>query len=294
MRKKVDARIQRVIENAHKANHRGLFFIVGDRGRDVVVNIYNLLGKFGGRQTKKILWCYNKELGFSAQKKKKMKEINAMIRAGNYDHLSENPFDLFLTNADIQYCYYKDTQNVLGKTFGMLILQDFEGINPNVLCRTVETIEGGGLVFVLVKNMSNLKQLYTLAMDVHKRFRTESHHEAEPRFNERMILSLAKSENCLFMDDEMNLLPVSTQVDQIEPLSEAEVQDIEKKKQELVNLKQSLSTNQVIGPLVGSTVTLDQAKALLVYADFLQQKKLAGIVFLEASRGRVSQMSNLG
>ena len=220
MRKKVDIRIQRIIENAQKKNERGVFVIIGDRARDVVVNINFLIGKMGGlRKSKKILWCYNKELGFSSQKKKKMKELTASMKAGTYDNLSDNPFDLFITTSDIQYCYYKDTQNVLGQTFGMLVLQDFEGLNPNVLCRTVETVQGGGLVFILVKSLTNLKQLYTMAMDVHKRFRTEAHQEVEPRFNERFILSLCKCANCLFMDDEMNLLAVSSQTEEVKPVA---------------------------------------------------------------------------
>ena len=223
MRKKVDARIQRIIENAQKKNQRGVFVIIGDRARDVVVNINFLLGKIGSQKSKRILWCYNKELGFSAQKKKKMKELTASMKAGTYDSLSDNPFDLFITTSDIQYCYYKDSQNVQGQTFNMLILQDFEGLNPNVLCRTVETVQGGGLVFILVKSLTNLKQLYTMAMDVHKRFRTEAHQEVEPRFNERFILSLCKCSTCLFMDDEMNLLAVSSQTEEVKPVSVAAV-----------------------------------------------------------------------
>jgi N-acetyltransferase 10 len=39
----------------------------------------------------------------------------------------------------------------------MLVLQDFEGITPNILCRTIETVSGGGLVILLIKNMKNLK-----------------------------------------------------------------------------------------------------------------------------------------
>ena len=59
-----------------------------------------------------------------------------------------------------------------------------------------------------------------------------------------------------------------------------------KKAQELEHLKTSLKDNPTIGPLIGATLTLDQAKALLVYADVLQQKKFVTTVFLEAARGR--------
>lgn len=46
----------------------------------------------------------------------------------------------------------------------MLVLQDFEAITPNLLARTIETVEGGGLVVLLLKTMTSLKQLYTMTM----------------------------------------------------------------------------------------------------------------------------------
>lgn len=59
---------------------------------------------------------------------------------------------------------YKDTHKILGQTFGMCILQDFEALKPNLLARTIETVEGGGLVVLLLRTMTSLKQLYQLAM----------------------------------------------------------------------------------------------------------------------------------
>ena len=46
----------------------------------------------------------------------------------------------------------------------MCILQDFEAITPNLLARTIETVEGGGLVILLLKTMTSLRQLYTMTM----------------------------------------------------------------------------------------------------------------------------------
>ena len=42
--------------------------------------------------------------------------------------------------------------------------QDFEALTPNLLARTVETVEGGGAVILLLRSMSSLKQLYTMTM----------------------------------------------------------------------------------------------------------------------------------
>ena len=101
---------------------------------------------------------------------------------------------------------------MLGNTFGMLVLQDFESVTPNVLCRTIETVEGGGLVVLLFKTMTSLKQLYTLSMDVHARFRTHAYGDVVPRFNERFILSLGSCANFLALDDELNVLPISNAI----------------------------------------------------------------------------------
>jgi hypothetical protein len=55
--------------------------------------------------------------------------------------------------------------------------------------------------------MNSLKQLYTLSMDVHSRYRTEAHQDVVARFNERFILSLGSCDSCLVIDDELNVLP---------------------------------------------------------------------------------------
>jgi N-acetyltransferase 10 len=41
---------------------------------------------------------------------------------------------------------------------------DFEALTPNLLARTIETVEGGGIIIFLIQNVNSLKQLYTLTM----------------------------------------------------------------------------------------------------------------------------------
>jgi len=72
-----------------------------------------------------------------------------------------------------------------------LFLQDFEALTPNLLARTIETVEGGGLVVLLCQSVTSLKQLFTMTMDVHARYRTEAQHQVIGRFNERFILSVS-------------------------------------------------------------------------------------------------------
>jgi N-acetyltransferase 10 len=105
-----------------------------------------------------------------------------------------DPYSLFLETSDITYCLYRDSERVLGNTFGMCILQvplqallfkqlpllswclrvaefscfdmlqDFEALTPNLLARTIETVEGGGLIILLLHSLSSLTSLYTMVM----------------------------------------------------------------------------------------------------------------------------------
>lgn len=52
-------------------------------------------------------------------------------------------------------------------------------------------------------------------MDIHNRLRTDHFNKVVPRFNERFILSLAKCHNALVMDDELNILPISSTINHI-------------------------------------------------------------------------------
>ena len=49
-------------------------------------------------------------------------------------------------------------------TINIHVVQDFEALTPNLLARTVETVEGGGIVCLLLRTMNSLKKLYTLNM----------------------------------------------------------------------------------------------------------------------------------
>lgn len=55
-----------------------------------------------------------------------MKEIKKKLKSGLMDADKEDPFELFIAATDIRYCYYSETHKILGSTYGMLVLQDFE------------------------------------------------------------------------------------------------------------------------------------------------------------------------
>jgi len=184
----------------------------------------------------------------------------------------------------------------------MLVLQDFEALTPNLMARTIETVKGGGLVVFLMRTVKSLKQLYTMTMDVHARYRTESSGDLVPRFNERFILSLAKCSNCLVCDDELNVLPVSRRTlkgldsnsngrnnaGRVEKGDAGEIIQQETEQQiELRELKESLYDTPHVGVLVDLAKTLDQAKALLVFLEACSEKThTTSTVAMTAARGR--------
>ena len=240
------------------------------------------------KQSKSVLWAYKKDLlGFTSHRQKREKKIRKEIKRGIREANSEDPFELFLTINNIRYVYYKETEKILGNTFGMCILQDFEAITPNLLARTVETVEGGGLVLLLLKGMKSLKQLYTLSMDIHSRYRTEAHNDVVARFNERFVLSLGGCENCLFVDDELNVLPISGGKN-VEPLPppESEAEEKTEAQRDLEKIKGSNTESQPVGSLIQTAKTVDQAKALLTFVEAISEKTLCSTVTLTAARGR--------
>jgi N-acetyltransferase 10 len=277
--------VKSVIENGVRNNTRSLFLIVGDHGKDQVENIHRILSTMRVKARPSVLWCYKKDLGFSTHRKKRMKEIKTAQARGLYDNERDDPFDLFISSTNIRWTYYKETEKVLGQTFGMCVLQDFEALTPNILARTIETVEGGGIIILLIKTVHSLKQLYTMTMDVHSRFRTEAHHEVIPRFNERFILSLCDCNSCLVLDDELNVLPISSKVHDFATSSGSALVET-RHDAELTALKTSLVDTPYIGNLVEKTRTVDQARAVMSFLDSISDKMTRATVSLTAGRGR--------
>ncbi|EXJ67311.1 tRNA(Met) cytidine acetyltransferase [Cladophialophora psammophila CBS 110553] len=287
-RKAIDSRIPALIRNGVQEKKRSFIVVVGDRAKDVIVHLHYIMASVDIKQNRSVLWAYKKDLlGFTSHRKKREAKIRKEIKRGIRDPDTEDPFELFVTLHNIRYVYYKETDKILGNTYGMCILQDFEAITPNLLARTVETVEGGGLVLLLLKGMKSLKQLYTMSMDVHSRYRTEAHDDVVARFNERFILSLGNCESCLVVDDELNVLPISggKNVQPLPPPS-SESENVLPTQKELKEIKDSLADSRPVGPLINLAKTVDQAKALLTFVDAISEKTLRSTVTLTAARGR--------
>lgn len=85
MRKKVDSRVRTLIENGVKLSQRSLVVLVGDKGRDQVVNLHYMLSKARAKTRPSVLWCYKKELGFTTHQRKRMKQMKREVQRGVRD-----------------------------------------------------------------------------------------------------------------------------------------------------------------------------------------------------------------
>ncbi|XP_063992726.1 RNA cytidine acetyltransferase [Diachasmimorpha longicaudata] len=283
VRKKIDNRIRVLIDNGVAEGHRTFFVVIGEKARDQVVLINHMLSKTMVKARPSILWCYKKDLGFSSHRQRRQKKIEKKIKSGKIDINEDDPFELFVASAKIRYCYYNETHKILGNTFSMCILQDFEALTPNLLARTIETVEGGGVIVLLLQSVNSLKQLYTMSMDVHQRYRTEAHQNVVCRFNERFLLSLSSCSRCLVVDDQLRILPVSSKNLKIEPVPKLPSSE---ENVELNALKESFQDTQPVSSLVNLCKTVDQGKALLKFIEAISEKTLRSTVSLTAARGR--------
>lgn len=120
---------------------------------------------------------------------------------------------------------------------------------------------------------------------MHARYRTSSHDAVVARFNERFILSLGSCTDCLVLDDELNVLPLSKAKD-IAPLEDG-VLPPDPHAAELRELQAGLTESAPhVSALVKLARTCDQARALLTFVDAIAEKTLSSTVVLTAARGR--------
>ncbi|KPI89073.1 hypothetical protein ABL78_1809 [Leptomonas seymouri] len=294
VKRKVDDRIKALIDDVAHHKHRGLILLVGDRAKDQVVNLHHMVSRANHNAKATLLWCMRDDPDFgSTGKKQQEKRARLEVKGGLSTEASKEAFQTFLAQTNIRFCKYAETHKILGQTFGMAVLQDFEAISPNTLARTMETVKGGGLIVIMFRAMRSLKQLYTIAMDVHARYRTESQKDIVPRFNERFLLSLTDCDTAMCVDDDLNVLPITQKMKTYGKNKKGDAYDADLAVQgrlqhevDLNNVKEKLKVSADVGPLVQLCQTMDQAKTVLSLMQTVMEKRLDSTSVVTAGRGR--------
>uniref|UniRef100_T1K0U0 RNA cytidine acetyltransferase n=1 Tax=Tetranychus urticae TaxID=32264 RepID=T1K0U0_TETUR len=262
---KIDSRLKLLLDSNNIQKKRSIFAICGEKPHLAVPIVFHFLRKSRGT----VLWCYKKDLPHKEKNKKNKKR--------KFD--PEDPFEIFVRSTSIRWCYYHETDRILGNSFDLLVIQDFEALTPNVLARTIETVAGGGfIIFLFSKSMDSIG---SLKMDIHRKYQTEygQNKEVVSRFNKRFLSSLKNCKSFIAMDGHFNLLHIPAKIEEIDSSQKPNQNELKK-------LSNSFEANPLIGPLVNLCATLDQSKAVVSMIESLADKTLRTTVSLTASRGR--------
>jgi len=289
-RKKIDSRIKILLDNGVQTRQRSMFFIVGNTCRNQVPILHNMLTRGAHCNIKdNPLWCYKNKQGFSSHRDRKKKKTQQRINRGTLNIEDADPFEIFIAATNVRYCKYHETHKVLGQTYSMLILQDFEGITPNLMAKTMETVEGSGIIIFLLRSMDSLRQIHSMAMDCHSRYKTESHQTVEGRFNKRLVESLKTCANCIVLNDDMEVLPVCDKLNGLKALPpRTAAQCMSESDKKLAELKETAhtGTDVILKAIIDCCKTHDQANALMKFLDVIQEKSWNHTLSMTAARGR--------
>ncbi|XP_015921029.1 RNA cytidine acetyltransferase-like [Parasteatoda tepidariorum] len=107
VRKKIDNRVRILIENCVATHHRSLFVVVGEKARDSVVILHEMLSKAEVKARPTVLWCYKSDLGFSTNKKKRRRLKSALSGQGKQVLDENDSIEYFIASTNIRYCYYR-------------------------------------------------------------------------------------------------------------------------------------------------------------------------------------------
>ena len=94
---------------------------------------------------------------------------------------------------------------------------------------------------------------------------------------------MGSCDDCLILDDELNVLPISRGKD-ITAIEEERGKG--KEPSQLKELQESLADTKPVGDLIKLAKTVDQAQSILTFVDAIAEKALSSTVTLTAGRGR--------
>lgn len=110
-----------------------------------------------------------------------------------------------LKEFNIKKIKYKDSKDILGKTFDILILDMYKSLTPDHIGRIVETLSGSGIAFFLIKDFENFEEIITT---FHEHLLTPPYKIEDVRkyFEYRFKQKLLQYDNIIIYDIEKGLI----------------------------------------------------------------------------------------
>ncbi|KAF2361021.1 RNA cytidine acetyltransferase NAT10, partial [Trinorchestia longiramus] len=286
----IDATFRTLCKRSAQLNHRSIFVLKGTDVEQQVAVLYHLLHKASTDGSSTVLWCHKHNADLPKSSRKAMKVVGKKIKSGEVDHSELKLLDILLHAGVVKFCSYGATQSVLGNTYKMCILQDVECLTPNIVCRVVETVQGGGAVVLLLHAMQHLRQLCNMDMEVHYKLTTHSHPTVLKLFNNRLALSLAWCRSCIIADSDMSASASDIHGMNYKGISlpsSSELEQQDEATQELTKIQEELAdAAQPLPQLAQLCKTADQARVVMKLVDVITEKRPGSVVSVTAGRGR--------
>jgi len=245
------------IKTAIQNNHRRMFVFCGSdiRRIDAAYKVFSKFIEIKGNMQVRVLYV---AVEVSSGKDKELyTEFKSRIEKNFKD-------------VEINGISFKDTDNVMGQTFDVLVLDLNRDLNPNDLGRLIETVSGGGIIIAITPPMDKWLVLKTR---FHKKLITPpwTIDDIPGRFNKRFIRKLKEHKGIYIFDvDEEIALKVIKE----------EVSD---KGRITISIPEEHLLPREVYELA---LTQGQVRALKVMERFLVRKEKKPAIVMIADRGR--------
>jgi N-acetyltransferase 10 len=276
MSTRIEPRIIEIFKKTSIKGHRSVILMIGRNSKKNVIYLHYLWSKINYKKKSPLLWCFgNKKSSFDDLKGSflNIKKSNCHENSSNF--------------SEHRFCNYKDIDRITGNTFGMCVMQNFEEISPNILAKTVETVEGGGSIIFLLETENSLKNLHRISFKIYKKFTTNAYKTISGRFIDLFILSLFECDTFLCLDNNLNKIENPVQCKKFDfNKKDLNFSDDNKDGFLHIDLVDNLKNIEPLGSLISKTKTFDQAKSFLTFTEAIADRKKWSTIFLNSPRGR--------
>jgi N-acetyltransferase 10 len=275
MRSNLEEKLNFLSLNSKNYRFRSIILLIGSDAKKNIPYIHYMWSKGSTEINNSVLWCYSNN--------NSSKNLFNMKKTTNSSHSEQ---ENFFSLVKIRYCYYSEIDKILGNTFGLCVLENFEALSPNIMAKTIETIEGGGVIIFILNTINSLDRIHSVSMEIYKKFESESYKTVTGRFIERFLFSLNSCPTFIAVDDNLKIISTHFKKKKFTMLSYDFCKNSEYNKEAFFLLIKSVNNLEPLSSLIQKTRTFDQARALLTFTEAISNKSLISTVILTAARGR--------
>ncbi len=182
-------------------------------------------------------------------------------------------FVKFAREFDIKFTKitFKEANKIMGRTFDVVVMDLSYDLNPNDIGRIVETVGGGGLIFIIAPSLKKWAEMWT---GFHKNLVTPPYtiDDVKRRFNKRFINKLKEHEGILIVDyDKQEFIKLPKKI-VAKPKESGEIA-----------IPNNIKIPKTIYRLAA---TQDQVKAIKFLEKLLEEGRIALVITANRGRGK--------